>query len=514
MLIPWPHQTQGVGDVLAAIAQGKRKICLTSPTGMGKTTIQLMLAREYLRQNRKVVIYTNRKMLLDQTSQVMSGLGMEHGVRAADHETDLGYYLQISSLQTEASRVLRKKQWELHDADLAIVDEAHCNAGPTAQHILNVHLEKGGSYVGFTATPLGIGHVYDTLVVAGTTSQGRACGALVPAYHYGPDEPDLGHIGKVQLGQDLTEKQAVKAIMVPGIFGRVLEWFDKLNPDRRPTILFAPGVKESIWFAEQFEAAGISAAHIDGQEVYVKGRVHATSRQAREDILGGSRDGDITVICNRFVLREGIDAPWLAHGIGATVFGSLQTYLQSFGRLLRGCPGINDVAIQDHGGNWHRHGSVNADRQWNLEYTESAVAGLRDKRLREKKEPEPARCPRCAAILFGRTCRCGYEIRASERSRPVVQKDGHLIEMQGEIYRPRKISKKANAASLWERMYYRARKAGMTFRQAEALFAVENNWGWPSHDLPLMPIQELDWFQKVEDVPMDRLKQKPVGASV
>ena len=58
------------------------------------------------------------------------------------------------------------------------------------------------------------------------------------------------------------------------------------------------------------------------------------------------------VLCNRFVCA-GIDAPWLAHGIFATIFTSLQSYLQSGGRLLRSFPGIDAVTIR-HGGNWWR----------------------------------------------------------------------------------------------------------------------------------------------------------------
>src|SRR5207302_733945 len=119
------------------------------------------------------------------------------------------------------------------------------------------------------------------------------------------------------------------------LIGRVWEWFEKINPEHKPTILFAPSVQGSLWFAEQFIKKGVPAAHIDGEEVFVDGQVYRTGKSVREDVLGRSRDGRIGVLCNRFVLREGIDAPWLCHGIFATVFGSLQSYLQSGGRLLR-----------------------------------------------------------------------------------------------------------------------------------------------------------------------------------
>jgi superfamily II DNA or RNA helicase len=422
--------------------------------------------------------------------------------------------VQISSLPTERSRVLNKQKWRIHGSGrqcLAIVDEAHLNTGPTARRIFQLHEEAGHTRLGFTATPLDLGDVYDHLIVAGTNSELRNCGALVRCIHYGPDEPDLRHIGRVPLGKDLTESQNHKAIMTPTIFGRVWTWFEKLNPEHRPTILFAPGVAESIWFAEQFVARGVSAAHIDGQSVWVNGKFHRSSREARADVLAGSKDGTIKVLCNRFVLREGIDAPWLAHGIFATVFGSLQSYLQSGGRLLRAYLGLLSVTLQDHGGNWWRHGSLNADRAWLLEETSSSAAALREDRFRAKSEKEPVRCPQCARILNSLSCPCGWEAKVWRKSRPVISVDGALREMPGDIFQPRRISQRPDAERVWKSIYFRAKNSDMTFRQAEALFAKENDWNYPPRTLPLMPIAERDWLRRVMDVPPQNLTRGRAG---
>lgn len=456
----------------------------------------------------RVAVYTNRKLLIEQTSRVMAGHGLDFGVRAADWSDDGSHWpVQVCSVQTENARVFKSDKWSLHDADRVIIDEAHLQGGEVVQKILKAHLEGGASYVGVTATPLDIGHLYDHLIVAGTNSELRACGALVKAIHYGCDEPDLSKIGKIKLGQDLTEKQNVKAIMVHGVFGRVLEWFKKLNPDRKPSILFAPGVKESVWFAEQFHAAGISAAHIDGQEVWVDGKIYKSDRSVREEILEKSKNGDVKVICNRFVLREGIDCPWLAHGILATVFGSLQSYLQSGGRLLRAYPGMESVTIQDHGGNWHRHGSLNIDRHWELDHTAHIVAGLREQRLRTKEEQEPCLCPQCGMVLTRSNCPCGYQVDLKNKTRPVIQANGTLKEMKGDIYKPRRISTSIDGPEKWKQMYFRARskKWDATFQQAFAMFAMENNWGWPNPSWPMMPRESIDQFRKVSEVPKERL---------
>jgi superfamily II DNA or RNA helicase len=508
----WEHQKAGVAAVLRAIDLGSRKLVLTSPTGCGKTTIIAEVIKAHLELNKKVALYTNRKMLMEQISRELGLAGLGHGIRAAGYEDEREFPLQICSLQTEHAR---RGKWNLHDADLAIVDEIHCNSGSKAIKILDEHHEHGAVILGVTATPIDLGHFFDELIVAGRNSDGRVCGALVPCITYGPDEPDTRKIKK-QPGEDLSENEIRQAMMdTPGarkaLFARVFDWWMRLNPEQKPTILFAPGVKESIWFCEQFRERGIRAAHIDGQECWLDGEFYKSDKGMRDEILEGSRTGSIKVISNRFVLREGIDCPWFAHGIAATIFGSLQTYLQSGGRLLRAFSGLDHVVWQDHGGNWHRHGSLNEDRIWDLTWTANRHAGTRQEAMRNGTLPEPWRCSKCAAIRRGgNACPvCGHV--DTKKSRPVAMTNGELHEVEGQIYTPRPVKEKPNTQQIWDRMYYRAKNSGMSWRQAEALFFVENHY-YPPRTLNLQPKAEGDWWLKVKDVPREHLRDERVKA--
>jgi superfamily II DNA or RNA helicase len=100
----WPHQLQGSEAVLTAQDEGKRRVCLTSPTGGGKTRMEEELIRRWLGKGHKLSLYTNRRMLIDQTSRVLEEAGLSHGVRAAGYQSNLGADLQISSVQTEVAR--------------------------------------------------------------------------------------------------------------------------------------------------------------------------------------------------------------------------------------------------------------------------------------------------------------------------------------------------------------------------------------------------------------------------
>jgi superfamily II DNA or RNA helicase len=512
-MTPWPPQRKLLNGILDAMGRGRGRICATLPTGGGKTWVICELVKRFLAMGKRTSTYTNRRLLIDQLVKNFDAAEIDHGVRAAKVVPNLDAPCQISSIQTEHSRCVKRDRWTMHDADLVIVDEAHLFNNKVAKEIIDRHAEMGAVVVLFTATPFDLGTMAEELVSGGVMSDLRACGAVVPALHYAPDEPDLRFIGKQYIDEDLTEKQNRKAIMTEGIFGRVFDHWKRLNPEQKPTILFAPGVAESVWFAEQFHAQGVPSAHIDGEEVWVNGEFKRSSPEARGDVLDGSRTGTIRILCNRFVLREGIDCPWLAYGILATVFGSLQSYLQSGGRLLRAFHGLASVTIQDHGGNWHRHGSLNANRHWELGDTGRVVSGARTERFRaglpesaDRPPREPVRCPQCSLILGSWRCLCGFTIDPRRKSRPVIQADGSLIEMPGDIFIPRKTSRRPNTEALWTKAYFQARnsKTRQTFAQALAYFFHQHHY-YPPLDLPRMPKDPGDLARAVADVEKERL---------
>lgn len=505
-MIRWPNQIRALTLTTEAIVGGGKRICVTSPTGTGKTFMFIDMIEWAVQAGMRVALFTNRRMLLEQTIGVLSAHGIEFGVQAAGHELAFLRQVQIAMTQTVLSRGHRGDLY-----DLILVDELHNQKGDGLQKILAEHLEGGkAAMVGYTATPLDIGDVADELIVAGNVSEGRACGALVPAHTYGPDEPDLSVIKRYRVGEDMSEADNSKAIMRPGVFARVFENWQRLNSDWKPTILFAPDVAGSIYFAEQFASKGVRSAHIDGDKIWLDGELYESNQEKRDELARLHKDGHVPIVCNRFVLREGIDWPWVSHGILATTFGSLTSYLQACGRMLRASSGKQSCVIQDHGGGWWRHGSINADREWSLGQTAISVGQERIDKLREKKEPEPIHCPKCAAIrLSGPICpQCNYASNA--RSRVVIQTDGSLREMRGDIIKPRKVSQTPQTERDWEGSYWQAyhSKKGMTFSQARGFFFHKHGY-WPPENLPLMPKSSGDWHRKVKDVPRSELNPKP-----
>lgn len=503
----WPQQVRAFTETLSALARGVNRLCVTSPTGSGKTGMMIEQIEHGVKERLPVALYTQRRMLYDQTCHKLDKAGIDYGKRASGHEANTFPDVQMCMMQTELSAVYKREYRKLHNAKLVLIDEAHTACGDTFKRIMDDHVAAGAVVVGYTATPLDL-EGYDELLIAGTMSECLRIGALVKPETYAPDEPDLRHIKRYQVGQDLTEKENVKSIMRPGVFGRVKDAWKKHNPDGKPTLLFGPDVAGSLFFAQEFFKAGVHSAHIDGEQIWCNGQFYNTENEAREWLAGMSMRGEVQVVCNRFVLREGIDWPWIEVGSFATVFGALTSFLQSGGRLLRAHPGKEKCIILDHGGNWHRHGSLAVDRHWQLGMTNRRVASERQDRLREKKEDEPITCPQCGKVRgSGSKCpACGFE--AHRRARMVVQIDGSLKEVKGEIYKARVQKQFPNTQQLWTQIHWRARskKWNATFKAAEALFFHENHY-WPPHTLAFMPKDPTDWYKKVNEVPKEALIQ-------
>lgn len=493
----WTPQLTSLAQVRGLLETGEKRICMTAPTGGGKS----LCIFDMCRWGWPTVIYSNRSMLVEQFFSGAEAHGLDYGVQVSGYAAESWKDIQVASIQTVYSRWQSGKM-DLFPARLVIVDEIHNEKGSRTEEILNAHLERGAiGYVVVTATPLGIAHLVDRIVIAGTTSELRECGALVPCRTYAPDEPDLKAF-KNERANILQMRKEAKEAMLPVMFGRVRENWQRLNPDQRPTLLFAEGVPESRWFAAQFVKAGIPAAHIDAERIYINGETVASNRETRRQLRAAAECGDVKIVCNRFVLREGVDWPFLYHGIFTCRFGSLATYIQAGGRLLRKHPDMDHVIIQDHGGNYWRHDSLNADREWSLDKSERQMREERYERYRTKSDPEPIVCIRCKAVRRGGvTCRaCGYTRRGQTRS--VIQTDGRLREINGEIFAPRRVSERPELHKKWTQCVMRCRnsKRPMTMAQARALFQRENNGLSPGPGYPYMPASASDWYLRVNDV--------------
>lgn len=462
-------QDAGCERVWNAIDAGCRKIVICAPTGFGKTRCVKSIISTAVDRRMSWLFLTHRKALFRQTHLSMQSDGIIHGCRASGWRDYWNPYApgQLSMIQTEQAK---RESWEPVKADIVFIDEVHANKNGYIAELCERYVSNGSIVTGVTATPVGL-RWYDHLEVFATTSQARRVGAILPAKVFAPDEVDVSDIKPVSADGEYSQKKLVSRYCRPQIVGSVFKHWMKLNPEGLPAVGFGPDVAGSLWFCDEFLRRGVKCAHIDGEKVYLgekdsKGHPvlykGAEGQQAREDVEKMSESGEIKVVWNRFVMREGVDWPWLYHAIFATSLASPEAWIQSCGRVMRSFNGQDHCLITDHGGNVWRPGlgSPNADRQWTLDDTNSSIRKAAKKQFEDGETTQPKGCPQCGSVMSydfwltrGKACpECGFKFTMSVRA--VYQTDGTLVRVKGNAVKKKQKQDVSDAQKAWDSVYF------------------------------------------------------------
>ena len=113
--IPRPYQTRTVADVLAAYAEGVRRVCVVAPPGAGKTTIgaEVVCAHPQAR----TLWLANRIELIDQAAARLRAAGLDVACISPRHAPDPWAKVQVASLDTLTARGQRPP------AEMVVKDE-------------------------------------------------------------------------------------------------------------------------------------------------------------------------------------------------------------------------------------------------------------------------------------------------------------------------------------------------------------------------------------------------------
>lgn len=403
-----PYQLDAEQDIRRMFAAGYRRIVYVLPTGGGKTTIVASIIRQAAAKGSRILFLAHRQELIDQASERLAGLGVDHGVIMADDRRARAAAVQVGSIQTVARRGM---PWQ---PDIVIVDECHRIKGK--QYERTVASMSNALLLGITATPIrmdgrGLRPPFETMVKGPSMRELREMGYLVPARTYARRKPNLAAVHTSAGDYQVDELEL--AMNRPELVGDVVaEW--RKHAEGRTTAVFAVGVKHSIAIRDAFRAAGVAAEHLDGE----------TPKERRRELLAALRDGRITVLTNCGVLSEGWDCPVVSAVSIVRPTQSLSLYLQMAGRALRPADGKTDCVILDHGGCAYRHGLVDAERAWDLD-GDAGRRGAGGKRVKDSADVVKV-CPDCGIVaeLKAERCECGYTF--SKKSRGPKQVEGEL----------------------------------------------------------------------------------------
>ena len=351
---------RGVETYYGFEIDGNRRFLLGDFTVTHNTVIFNHITALCVEKGYRVLQIMDRRELI---SQSWRSLWKNHGIHAGQiiSGTTPAYQLQvqIASIQTLTRRNFPP------NIDLVIIDECRGSVSPSYAPIFEFY--KGSRFLGVDATPirssgLGFDHLYEAMVLGPSIKEMENIwrenpkSGLVPAkcFRQNMNPKALADLGKT--GGDYNERQLAELMMSGShTSDLVASWLGHANGLK--TIAFAVNIAHSKQICEKFKAAGIPAAHVDGES------------PDRDRIFADFAAGKYRVLVNVGVATYGYDEPSIMAVLLARPTMSLSLYLQMIGRGARPYAGKQHYILLDCANCLYNHGLPNEDRKWSLKGT-------------------------------------------------------------------------------------------------------------------------------------------------
>jgi DNA repair protein RadD len=401
------YQQSIVADARTSFREGLRSVLVQLATGGGKTVLGSFMVNGSSQKGLVCWWLVHRRELLTQASKTFHEMGIDHGIIAGGRSSDHESRVQIGSIQTVARRLDR-----LPPPDLIVFDEAHHLGAAQWQRVYDEF--PHAHVVGLTATPWrldgkGLGNWFETMIEGPPVAQLIDQGSLSRYRLFAPSAPDVTSVATAM--GDFKNRDLAAVMDKPVITGNAVSHYRSLANGKR-AVAFAVSIEHSLHVVDQFRAAGIPAAHVDGK----------MDHGERDRTIAAFVAGDVPILSNCDLLGEGFDVPAIEAAILLRPTQSLSLHLQQIGRALRPSPGKDEAIILDHAGNCMRHGLPDDDREWTL-------ADREKRKKRAAAEVMVRTCGKCFRVYRpAPACPgCGHVVAGAARE--VEQREGELVEV-------------------------------------------------------------------------------------
>lgn len=356
-----PYQRQVVTDTYNHIRQGEKRILIFAPTGAGKTIMVTKIVVDALSRARKVLVVVHREILISQTAEKFSAVGLECGFIKAGWPKNIDAGVQIASVQT----LPKRDSWKQLKFDIVIFDECHLIAFSKICRQIREKLLPDAIFLGLTATPWrlskreSLGDIYSALVCAPMPKVLIESSFLVkPSYFSLSFNIELDDVNLINGDYDLNQLSV--SCDRPELIEQICQIWYKLAQGR-PTIAFAVKVSHAENIAKAFSQLDVSAAVVSG----------TTPILVRNELYQKLAGGELMILVSCNALSEGFDVPQVSCVILARPTKSKALYFQQVGRGLRLAKNKDDCLVLDQSGNVLEHGFIEDLEEVTLETSSS-----------------------------------------------------------------------------------------------------------------------------------------------
>jgi len=402
------YQENMILNARKAIAN-HRSIMLQAPTGSGKTFLFTVITKLALKKGNIVWIIVPRNELLEQASDSLSELNIDHGIISAKSEESSLYNVHVVSKDTLIRRIDRIKV----KPNLMIIDEAHLAIDRYKKFAVSLPNTK---IIAVSATPerldgKGLNDLYEVLVLGPSIKSLIEEGWLSDLKYFCP--PIQGIENLHRKGIDFDADEVEQLLQKRKIYGSAIEHYKKYA-DGKPTLVYCRSIKAADETATKFNASGYRFENIDGTMSYKK----------RKSLINALKDGQIQGLTSCDLITYGLDVPRVECIIMLRPTLSRVLFSQMIGRGLRPFPGKKNLIVLDHVGNLQIHGHPLEDHQWNFE-------GREKRNIKRETNIDSLKlCVDSGYMYCSKTScvGCEFNLSGKKERKPLEQIEGELVE--------------------------------------------------------------------------------------
>ena len=371
-ITPRDHQIELIRDI---INTDEKIITIKLLTGGGKTLLFYLLSLIHM-QDKKFLFTTPQINLTHQTAQEQS----HHvGILQGSISKDLHKRIVIATIHTVINRGINTNKFNLKQFDFIIIDEAH-QQKPKVQKLLDnltthqrvillsatPYDSKKGTYLPYADNFI-LGIKYDWQYM-------RERNYLCPIDYHVTNTLETAGIKRNKEG-DYNDKELTKAIKDSGI-DIVNTSLQKINR-ALPTVVVAQNIEFADELAKQYKEEGFRVRAIHSK----------MEGDSQTELIEALKKDKLDMLVAVNMLKTGVDIKHLGNIVLATKLGSINDFIQTYGRGARVDPRKEKCIFIDIFNTLEEHGHP------------EEFEPKEEEEKKEKKKKAPKKCS-CGSIEF------------------------------------------------------------------------------------------------------------------